>query len=180
MSACGSVQPGWALAQAIDKQVVRLDWATSSEINADYFNIERSSNGKDFNAIGNVKSVGNSSKKTTYLFNDSLIIELSQTLYYRLKQVDYNGAFKYSKIIAINNSINKNAPIKVYPNPAINSIFVESNNGFKSINIYNLQGVLIKKSIFNEVDISAISAGIYLLEVENTEGGLSRIRFVKL
>jgi hypothetical protein len=166
--------------QLIDKQLVRLDWATSSEINADYFSIERSTNGKEFNSIAKVKSVGNSSKKTTYLFNDSLITELNKTLYYRLKQVDYNGAFKYSKIIAINNSINKNAHIKVYPNPANNTLFVENSNAFKSINIYNLQGVLIKKSLINEVDISAISAGIFVLEVENTEGVLSRVRFVKM
>jgi Family of unknown function (DUF5689)/Secretion system C-terminal sorting domain len=166
--------------QLIDKQVVRLDWATSSEINADYFSIEHSTNGKEFIDVGNIKSVGNSSKKTTYLFNDSLITELNKTLYYRLKQVDYNGAIKYSKIIAINNLINKNAPIKVYPNPANNTIFVKNINAFKSINIYNSQGVLIKKSLINEVDISAISSGIYLLEVENTEGVLNRVRFVKL
>jgi hypothetical protein len=166
--------------QLVDKQVVRLDWVTSSEINSDYFGIERSTNGKEFKEIGQVKSTGNSSKKVAYSFNDILENEFNKTLYYRLKQVDYNGAIKYSKIIAINNLLNKNTPLKVYPNPANNILFVENIQGFKFINIYNLQGILIKKSTINEVDISMISAGIYLLEVENTEGLLSRTKFVKL
>jgi hypothetical protein len=165
--------------QPIDKQTVRLDWATSSEVNSHYFSIERSTDGKNFKAIGQVKSAGNSNRKINYSFDDNSFSTINNVFYYRLKQVDINGVFKYSKTVAIYNEMNKNAPIKVYPNPAHNTISVDNSIPIKSINIYNLQGVLMAKSFVNNVDISAFSAGIYLLEVENTEGSLSRIKFVK-
>jgi Secretion system C-terminal sorting domain/Endonuclease/Exonuclease/phosphatase family/Family of unknown function (DUF5689) len=165
--------------QLIDKQTVRLDWATSSEINSNYFSIERSTDGKDFKAIEQVKAAGNSNQKINYTFDDNSFLATNNVVYYRLKQVDFNGAFKYSKTVAIYTEITKNTPIKVYPNPAKNTISVDNSASIKSINIYNLQGVLMAKSLINNVDISTFSAGIYLLEVENTEGSLSRIKFVK-
>ncbi len=165
--------------QLIDKQTVRLDWSTSSEINSDYFIVEKSVNGKDFIAIGQLKAAGNSTQKLDYFLTDNLIAESNKTLYYRLKQVDFNGDFKYSKTIAINVFNSKNTPLKIYPNPAKNAIFIDNFSGIKSINIYNLQGILIKKTIENSVNISDFPSGIYLIEVENTEGVLSRAKFVK-
>ena len=165
-------------AQQIDKQVVKLNWATSSELNADYFDIEKSNDGVHFKAIRQVKAAGNSSKKTDYIFNDNLLTT-DKIVYYRLKQMDINGTFKYSKTVAIYNTIDKKSSLKVYPNPAKNAITIDNSTAIKSINIYNLQGILINKSMINTIDISNYSAGIYLLEVENTEGSVSRIKFVK-
>lgn len=164
--------------QLIDKQTVRLNWATASEVNAAYFGIEKSLNGKDFKAIEQVKAVGNSTKRNDYALND-VLLETDKIVYYRLKQVDVNGDFKYSKTITIYNTSSRNNTVKVYPNPAKNTIAVDILTGIKSVNIYNLQGILVKQSRVNEVNISDCAAGIYLLEVENTEGVLSRVKFVK-
>jgi hypothetical protein len=178
-------------AQNIDKQTVRLDWATSSEINSAYFDVEKSENGRDFKTIGTVKSAGNSSKKTVYFFDDNNLLFRNKIVYYRLKQVDINGQFKYTKTITFYTDLNKNNALKVFPNPAKNTILIDYLTPIKSINVYNLQGVLIKKlminslnnslfnSTINELNIADFSVGIYLLEVENTEGVLSRIKFVK-
>ena len=164
--------------QLIDKQTVKLDWATASERNAAYFSVEKSVNGKDFKTIGTVNAIGNSAKRNDYTFND-VLSEMDKIMYYRLKQMDVNGDFKYTKTVTIYNNASKNSTLKVYPNPATHTITVDVTEGIKSVNVYNLQGILVKQSRMNEVNISDCAAGIYLLEVENTEGVLSRVKFVK-
>ena len=164
--------------QLLDKQTVKLDWVTASEVNAAYFGVEKSGDGIDFKNIGTVKAVGNSAKRNDYTFNDGLS-ETERLVYYRLKQMDVNGNFKYTKTVAIYNTLTKNSTLKVYPNPARNTITVDVSEGIKSVNVYNLQGILVKQSRVNEVNISDCAAGIYLLEVENRGGGVSRVKFVK-
>ena len=164
--------------QLIDKQAVSLNWATASELNAAYFGVEKSLNGKDFKTINTIKAVGNSAKRNDYTVND-VLSETDKIIYYRLKQMDVNGDFKYAKTITIYNTSSRNNVLKVYPNPAKNTITVDVSTGIKSVNVYNLQGILVKQSRVNEVSISDCAAGIYLLEVENTEGVLSRVKFVK-
>ncbi len=164
--------------QLLDKQTVKLDWATASEAHAAYFGVEKSVNGKDFKTINTVKAIGNSTKRNDYTFND-VLLETDKIVYYRLKQMDVNGGFKYTKTLTIYNNATKNGTLKVYPNPARNTITVDVSEGIKSVNVYNLQGILIKQSRTHDVNISDCAAGIYLLEVENTEGVLSRVKFVK-
>jgi hypothetical protein len=91
-----------------------LNWLTSSEKNNAYFVIERSINGTDFAAIGTVQGHGNSSETLNYHFNVEQ--PLNGTNYYRLKQVDFDGKFSYSNVIAINNS--GEVDIDIYPNPS--------------------------------------------------------------
>jgi hypothetical protein len=162
-----------------NKQTAHLTWATSSELNADYFSVEKSQNGKDFTAVGKVKAVGNSSQKNDYFYDD-LVLNSDKIIYYRLKQLDLNGAFKYTQVVAISLQNEHQDGVKIYPNPAKNTITIESINPVKSVNIYNVQGILIKQSKRTDIDISDCAAGVYLLEVENTEGTLSRIKFIKL
>ena len=69
--------------------------------------------------------------------------------------------------------------IKPYPNPTRDLVSVQKFKAFKTMNIYNLQGVLLLKSNKVEADVSAFSAGAYILEVEDTEGDKSRVKFVK-
>jgi Family of unknown function (DUF5689)/Secretion system C-terminal sorting domain len=165
--------------QWIDKQTVKLNWVTSSELNADYFGIERSVNGKDFKAINKIKAAGNSVQQNDYVFNDDLANNQEKILYYRLKQVDENGDFKYSKTITLYRSMNKGNPLRIYPNPTENTISVDSQDPIKRVNVYNLQGILVKTATANAVNMADCAGGVYLLEVENTEGSLSRAKFVK-
>ncbi|MBA3972221.1 MAG: hypothetical protein H0X46_08780, partial [Bacteroidetes bacterium] len=91
----------------------QLTWSTATEINNDYFDIERSSNGADFSKIGTLDGNGNSITTIVYNFTDAT--PLTGINYYRLKQVDYNGSFSYSNMISINGTFFEN-PIQVYPN----------------------------------------------------------------
>ncbi|MCB0488767.1 MAG: T9SS type A sorting domain-containing protein [Cyclobacteriaceae bacterium] len=92
---------------------VELEWATSSELNFDYFSIQRSTNGKDFEEIGQAHGHGTTEERHDYSFVDESV--LVQKLYYRLKTVDFDGYTEYSNIAIIDFSGAKTAV--VYPNP---------------------------------------------------------------
>jgi hypothetical protein len=100
---------------------VELSWATATEINNDRFEVERSTNGKDFVKIGEVKGAGNSSVLRDYTFTDRQASK--GTVYYRLNQVDTDKKNEYSKVIAVQHSVNgagKGLRVSLYPNPVSN------------------------------------------------------------
>lgn len=79
-----------------------LNWATASELNSDYFAVERSGNGTDFSTLTQVASAGTSSKPNTYSFTDTN--PLKDATYYRLRQVDRDGTTAYSPIALLTTS----------------------------------------------------------------------------
>jgi hypothetical protein len=99
---------------------VDVFWTTFSETNNDYFSVEKSENGKDFYAIGQINGKGNSTQISNYLFTDEDVVE--GISYYRLKQVDFNGRFTYSTIKSIENEVIEIVS-NVFPNPSENGNF---------------------------------------------------------
>lgn len=101
-----------------------VTWTTESELNSDYFIVERSNDGVHFEARGKVAGNGTTSFSHAYQFTDELNTN-SPIVYYRLKIVDIDSKYAYSKIIAIklNGSLNVN-DFSVYPNPFISDIKV--------------------------------------------------------
>ncbi len=100
---------------------VDLEWETASELNNDYFTVERSSDGVNFEPIGRIDGKGNYNGLSKYYLTD--FSPLQGVSYYRLKQTDYDGKFEYSNIISINYLLNTSAinyNMTVYPNPAKN------------------------------------------------------------
>jgi hypothetical protein len=91
-----------------------LRWATATERDNDFFTVERSLNGKDFLAVGQVDGAGTSKEPLHYEFEDEFAP--IGRLYYRLKQTDYDGQFTYSDIIALQNAPSGTHLI-VLPNP---------------------------------------------------------------
>lgn len=83
----------------IVNEMVQLDWVTASEINNDYFLIERSADAIHYDSIGMVRGAGNSTTENKYSFYDAF--PSTGTNYYRLRQVDYNGSFSFSSAIAL-------------------------------------------------------------------------------
>lgn len=149
----------------------KLFWSTAVEENSNRFEIERSMNGLEFIKIGSLKTKDNSSSLTQYSFND--ISPLAGNNYYRLKQVDNDGKFTYSKIINIMNIGDKSA-LKVYPNPAKSKLVLEKNEAFELgafVSISNMLGQVISTSAilggFNQymLETSGLSNGTYLLNI---------------
>ena len=149
------------------KGLVRLDWQTASEQNSSHFEIERSANGGDYTRIGSMKAAGNSANIRRYEFTD----ETAPTglLLYRLRQVDIDGRFSYSKIVQIR--ITAPLEAKIGPNPTGGAITLQIPAEWKSNvewRLYNTQGHLLEQrtkmaSGNYTIDLSKRSAGTYQL-----------------
>ncbi|PCH99284.1 MAG: hypothetical protein COB85_00145 [Bacteroidetes bacterium] len=112
-------------AELVDNTQVSLVWITASEINNDYFTIERSTNGLTFEEISQVRGSGDSSSETEYeVIDDSPIEGIS---YYRLKQTDFDGTEEIFKIVAINFEKNSDGScvLRVFPNPCIGQCTID-------------------------------------------------------
>ncbi len=100
--------------------VVQLNWETSSEINNDYFVVEKSLDGVSFTEVDRVDGMGNSIVSNQYFFTEFSDDEM---FFYRLKQVDFDGAYEYSNIIKIGDS-NEQDNLVVFPNPLTKGQFM--------------------------------------------------------
>ena len=110
---------------------VRLSWETASELNNDFFTVERSSGGEVFSSIGQVKGNGTTSEGSSYALVDHSPIY--GTTYYRLKQTDFDGTFTYSKIIDVNYDGSTIPVMEVFPNPSSGNELNIKITGLKNI-----------------------------------------------
>ncbi|PWT77185.1 MAG: hypothetical protein C5B59_04615 [Bacteroidetes bacterium] len=118
--------------------LVEVDWSTSRQINANYFEIERSTNAINFTSVGQVSISQSSDDIHNYTFNDYTGDVNSKVFYYRLKIVDMNGTYTYSKIAAVQLSQSE-TKISLYPNPA---------SDFAVLNLYSeKQGTALMRLI---------------------------------
>ena len=108
-----------------DEISIQLSWLTSSEINNQGFNIEHSIDSRNWNTLGFIPGFGHSQTEQQYLFIDRHPI--SGTNYYRLKQIDYDGVYKYSKVISIKFDNSENG-FTVFPNPSNGLINIQIDN----------------------------------------------------
>lgn len=150
-----------------------LEWTTSSEINNDYFIVEKSDNGIEFEYVETITGAGNSND----LINYSLQHKYPENIeYYRLKQVDFDGNYSYSKIIVINSG---NGPeISIYPNPSKNDLFFDLNEGVNekyTITYVSVLGRTIQESInitsekkkYKASAFNNLSSGVYFVQILN-------------
>jgi len=158
------------------KDYVKLTWTTASESNNFGFEIEKSKDQINFIKIGFVPGSGTTEKEMHYSYMDN---NLSSGIYfYRLKQIDYDGKFTYSKII--NTEINKPEAIYLYqnyPNPFNSNtkiIFDLKENCFAEIYVYNVVGQMVRKLISGDM-----KSGHYELNF-NSEGLSSGVYFYTL
>jgi hypothetical protein len=155
------------------KKQVFLEWATASEVNNDYFELQRSLNGRSFTKIAQIDGKGTSNFKSTYHFDDNP--PQSGLLYYRLKQVDYDGEFSFSDIVSV--FISEIELIDLYPNPAsgyINiALFGEAYEGQRII-ILDAKGQMVidaevdVTNQYTQLDVSNLSNGVYLVKPNDT------------
>lgn len=94
---------------------IALLWTTASEENNDRFEVERSSDGRHFEAIGTVRGAGNSGARLEYTFTDKAP-GLGMN-YYRLNQVDYDGTNAHSKVVRVSSEYTSGLGIQLIPNP---------------------------------------------------------------
>jgi hypothetical protein len=158
---------------------VMLDWATATEQNAKSFIVERSLNGRQFSEIGTVEAKGNTGTTNKYLYADVNATDLhTKTIYYRLRQLDQNGSFTYSKVVAI--PLKQGAPdiiVNAYPNPFTQSITLQviavtATDQTDKAELYSMEGKLLYQRRIEQKgsatvvmdDLPSLTPGVYLLK----------------
>lgn len=140
----------------------KLTWKTTSETNNKGFEIERSADARNFEKIGFVDGSGDTKENQFYHFTD---LNPLATGYYRLKQLDYDGKFEYSKVISVKSEA---AMVKVYPNPAQEYLTVSGISEKQPLSIVDQNGRVVLKGLVGEkerVNISTLGAGRYIVKV---------------
>jgi hypothetical protein len=163
-----------------------LYWKTASEEQSDYIEVQRSTDGENFNFIGKLDAAKNSTTITNYEFVDKN--RMKGINYYRLKMVDLNGQYEYSNIISLETK-DENINVELIPNPATSMIDIKYVINFETeteIKIYDSKGSIVntyknssKKGINSFIlDLENYSKGIYSV-VLNNDGVISTSRFIK-
>ncbi|GAB4124289.1 MAG: hypothetical protein OHK0045_11310 [Raineya sp.] len=156
-----------------------VQWATAAEINTDHFEIERSYNNKDFVKVGIAQAKGSNS---FYTFEDNSFSSKTDILYYRLRQVDKDGKFTYSRVVSLRvDAINDFSP-KIYPNPTNGTLFVElliDEPVFMRItDMYGKQMYQFTISTFSsKFELGYLPKGVYFLQFE-AKKGISTMKLV--
>ncbi|MDP3927876.1 MAG: T9SS type A sorting domain-containing protein, partial [Bacteroidota bacterium] len=161
-----------------DGEDVRLNWASVSEINSDYFEVQASIDGNSFEPITQINAAGNSTKMIRYsaFHNQALQFAASQSaIFYRLKLVDIDGSFEYSAIRKVDVKGDQPSFGMAYPNPFVNEInvdFVNENADQVIFNLYDQNGMKILSTsgvalntTFTINDLGYLKAGFYLLRI---------------
>ena len=151
---------------------VNLNWVTASEKNNDYFSIERSADGVNFNSIAKIKGAGNTSFRINYSDIDKNPLE--GISYYRLKQTDFNGNYTYSDIRPIT-IVKSFSVIKVYPIPTDNAINIELSEKTDmpiTIKLTNILGELVYESTQMvdkniSIDVTKLPAAVYFINLSS-------------
>jgi hypothetical protein len=144
---------------------VQLNWGTANEINNDYFDIERSTDGICFNSVRKINGAGNSAQTIHYSTYDYWPLE--GVSYYRLKQTDFDGESSCSDIKAVHFTDKNTVNLKISPNPSSGETTFYSVKSLKNANllVYNSTGQVVKrrKNIFGLT---------FTLNCENLPNGL--------
>ncbi|MBC7651900.1 MAG: T9SS type A sorting domain-containing protein, partial [Deinococcales bacterium] len=175
-------------AQLQSSKTVAVNWATASEVNADYYQVQRSTNGSSFTSIGKVaaKGAGN------YTYNDDLssITPQPSTIYYRLQMVDKDGSVAYSKVASCQLSFASNKALVIYPNPVQATLFAEvtaGKAGKVTMVVTDMQGKQLRSQTAAvnagitalSIDANGLAAGSYVLIVTDSDGEQQKQQFVK-
>lgn len=165
-----------------EDSVIKLEWVTHQEINNYGFEIEKRSDASNFVKIGSITGNGNSNKINTYEFVDRNP-EISENLY-RLKQVDFNGQYEYSKIIKVEfESTRDFVDISVIDFGS--ELILRTTKEIESLKIYNIHGQLLVSESNNfisgkyYIDINNLNPGNYFVITIDSNGKLDSNKFIK-
>ncbi|NLL28666.1 MAG: T9SS type A sorting domain-containing protein [Bacteroidales bacterium] len=157
---------------------VYLNWATASEINNDFFTVERSKNNLEWEKVTIVKGAGFSSTLLDYNSVDEE--PYSGISYYRLKQTDFDGKHTYSNIKAVNIATDKNNVVKLYPNPTSNKFhIVTSNETDYNVTILDIYGKTVyKNNNSKEISTQDFSEGMYIVHINFMDGETTIVKLI--
>jgi len=164
---------------------IDLKWSVASEIGTLSYTVERSVNGRDFNAIGTINSIQDSPTEKTYTYRDNISGINTPNLYYRLKRTDKNGSESYSAVIVTENS--NLIEVNVYPNlfsegTLVNVMIDKENAASASIRVFSVRGEDVTRKISTvnddngnyQLDFNSLNTGTYIVSVVNGNRRVSK------
>ena len=158
----------------------QISWSTASEINTAYFEVQgRHEDDLGFRNVGEQRAAGNSNKVLSYVLADKSVNK-EGTYYYKIKQVDINGKYSFSKVISVVVGDLRKATVSVYPNPSTDLLFVDVNGVDQldqiTVSVYDTNGLLVKtknnQSIQTDnlntiqVDVRDLNDGMYIIRID--------------
>ncbi len=161
---------------------VSLSWETATEINNDYFTIERSTDGQRFEAIGTVAGAGNSTTTQKYAFFDKT--PMRGTNYYRLAQTDYDGQSETFDVVSVDFKGTGTTTIRPTQVKDIMTLSLEPMETVGRVTIFNLVGQRVYDAVIDagsssmEIDAATFAHGQYFARVANGNF-VETVRFIK-
>lgn len=149
---------------------IRLDWSTATESNNKHFEVEFSTDGKFFKQIGVVAGAGTTYTTQRYHFEHAT--PSVGVNYYRLRQVDYDGAFEYSSMVSVEIKGKAFASYRLFPNPVQNAFTIQADDGEvpSNVTLINTLGQEIKLDQSNAVTTfeipSSLQSGTYIIRFD--------------
>lgn len=168
----------------ISGKTVELNWKTASESNNEKFEVERSWNGTEFHKIGEVKGNGTTAEQQEYSF--TIKNPRNGISYYRLKQIDYDEQFEYSKVISVDFKGENGDVGEFYPNPSksglVNLDYSSQNDDKISVSVFDVTGKLVVNQIQQvsngesnlSFDFSELNTGIYIVKIGDEKNPIHR------
>jgi len=158
----------------------QLNWKVGTEENLKGYEIEKSANGREFTSVGFVPATG----QAAYTFTDAQINQ--GTVFYRIRNVDIDGQFKYSNILSLKNGAS-NLILRAFPLPASNKLTIQHEAVFNSgrINISTADGSIVKRiipakgSLETIINLSGLKSGVYVLLFDSGNGKIQTMKFLK-
>lgn len=174
-------------AHRLNEQRVQLEWETKTEINRDYFSIERSADAYNWEEIGRLNSAGNSSNNRYYKFMDGNVS--NEMIYYRLRQMDVDGRSELSDMVVVLPGVNLNEVVQLSPNPCTNALNIKINSTIKNTGIEAVvfeaeSGKIVQRhELFsnkgNTINTSDLDPGIYFISINDGHGIDKKVKFIK-
>ena len=159
---------------------VQLTWKVGGEENVSRYEVERSADGRSFSTIASMGKLG----FDTYSYTDATLA--GSAVYYRIKNVDMDGKFKYSTIARFKNGVSE-IVLKAFPSPVQSKLTLQhpivTGNGL--VTISTADGRVVKSvkpatgSMQTYIDMSSLQAGIYMVRIDAGEGATETIKIVK-
>lgn len=160
------------------ENLVDVHWSTAAEVNCSHYEVQRSSDGRTFKTLGVVSAMGTTNSVSQYRFLDERAVQ--SRIYYRIKQIDFDGNYDYSKLIAVQ----RMDAVQISPNPFSNQVNVSvGSDWIESLVVLDLYGreLLTKKVDSNSVQLELgpeLNYGMYVLRIVTSDGTIEK-RIVK-
>jgi len=169
------------VARKLDDGTTKLLWDVSQEVNVKGYYVESSSNGVNFQNIGYVSASG----KNVYSLNYA--DKISGTMYFRVKNVDFDGKGKYSAIIKLFGKETVLNSLQVYPQPAYEQVTVQHNKATERavFTLYSAEGKIILQKLAmpstqqTQLNISNLNSGLYMLRYDDGSGKVQSKSLIK-